>query len=90
MQIDFLAQEVKLSAPTVKKHLFALDVAECLIYVPPPRTNPMNVIGDITMVDFPRLLQRSVEAHEKLASVINRFNHPDAGKQQYLTDYFMK
>ncbi len=49
---------------------------------------PRRIIGDVSMIDFPRLAVKRDRAYEKLEYVRGYFKVPDDRKHSYLEDYF--
>ena len=90
VDLEFLATQMSLTPGTVKTHLLALDEEQYIQYVPPPRTNPLMTIGDLSLVDFGILEEEERDSRIKLAEVKQFFDTPNDQKHKVLTDYFTK
>ena len=88
VDLEFFKTKINKSMPTVKKNLQALHTNEYIVYTPPPKGNPMKLIGGLDKVDFPRIKIKEEFAYKKLADLKTFFNVPDSNKHDYVNDYF--
>lgn len=88
IEIEFLASEIGLKPPTLKKRLKDLNEDGYIEYIPPPRSKPTKILKPISCVDFDLLKEKRQRAFDKLDLTINFHRISDNLKHQYMTNYF--
>ena len=90
MEVDQQALVDKLgrSWTTVSKYIKQWERDGVLAWEPPFRGSNTRLIGDLDLVDFPRLKIRRDEAYAKLEQVRQYAAVPDKDKHKYLEEYF--
>jgi len=83
-----LEQLCEAKMPVIRKKFKQWEDEGLVAFLPPSKARPVKLIGDISMVDFPRLKQKAVEAYEKLDKVAEYIETPDGEKHKFLEDYF--
>ena len=86
--LEFLSSEIGLSKATVIKTLKNFNELGYLEYIAPSSVPPIEVIGDISRVDFEHLSKKRLEKLTKLSEVISYISINDNKKAKYLEDYF--
>jgi RecQ family ATP-dependent DNA helicase len=72
----------------VKDALLAWDKAGFLSVKLPSRATPKRIVGDLSLVDFDRLMKKKKLAEDKLQKVVEYFSTPDREKADYFQAYF--
>lgn len=72
------------SNTTVTKWLKQWQDEQRLVYIPPPRSAPIEIIGGTDRIDFHRLKVKAEEARTKLDQVLEYCSTPDEEKHAFL------
>lgn len=86
--MELLANEIGVSAETVRSNLRRLAADNMVTFVPPSRGTPLKIAGPIEQVDFARLAVKASEAHAKLEEVAKYMKVPDQEKHEFVRNYF--
>lgn len=88
VDLEYLADRVKIKSNTLKTRLRALVKSEDIWYDPPFRGQVTRIVGDIGMMDFDRVKLVRSEAYQKFEELLNFCKLPNGEKHDYLTEYF--
>lgn len=86
--LDNLASSIECSPGTLRKHINGWKADGILRYLPPSRTSPKRLVGDLSLLDIERLELKRKRAYEKLNVVLGYFEVDDCDKHEYLENYF--
>jgi ATP-dependent DNA helicase RecQ len=81
-------QQLGVTEQTVRNWTSKWQTLEWIRYVPPFAGAPCRLIGPVSLIDFDRLDHKAVMARNKLNSVMDYMNTPDAHKHDFLEKYF--
>lgn len=85
-----LADELAVSEATVRNNLKRFAESKSIDYIPPPRGQPIRLIGKLDQVDFERLSAKAAEAYTNLDRLLAYFTVPDAEKHAFIERYFLE
>ena len=86
--LSFLSKELGFSIETVKKTLKSYDQLGFIKYQAPARSSPLQIIGDLKLVDFAYLDKKRLEKESKLKELITYIKTPDNKKSEFIENYF--
>jgi ATP-dependent DNA helicase RecQ len=73
---------------TLKTQLRDLDKSGYIKYVAPFAGKTTRIVGDISLVDFPRLTAKREDSMTKLDVLLKYIDTPDDSKHDFMLDYF--
>ena len=83
-----VADSLGFSKVNFKAYIEGLQKNGKIRYEKPFRGKPTKVIGNISEMDWDNWYERRMKAHEKLDSIVDYHNCPDADKHKFLLAYF--
>jgi len=83
-----LEEKCETKIAVIKKKFKEWEDRGLVSFIPPSKARPMRLIGDVSLVDFPRLKLKAKEAYEKLDKVEEYIDTPHNEKHAFLEDYF--
>jgi ATP-dependent DNA helicase RecQ len=89
VDLTWLYEKLEYKGPeTVKKWLGQWDKDGLLAYTPPPSYPPIEIVGNLSNVDFRRLAHKASQSIEKLKDVIEYCRTPDDQKHAFMESRF--
>lgn len=88
VDLNWMVKRVGLSGPTITKYLKEWNKVGVIDYTPPFRGAPTKIIGDLSLIDFPRLKKKAQEAYAKLDQVMAYLRTPDRQKHAFIEKAF--
>lgn len=86
--LNFLADELGYGVETIKKTLKSYDQLGFIKYIAPARNSPLQIIGDIKLVDFKYLDNKRLEKQEGLKEIFDYIKTPDDQKYLFIDKHF--
>lgn len=85
IDLEWLSEKLGYSSQaTVRKYFKEWERDDLLIFTPPRRSPPIEIVGDINQVDFSRLAVKAKDAIDKLKDVIQYCHVPDKMKHAFI------